>query len=137
MSKVIPQISKYMTAMPHTIGVEQSLKVAKDLMQKHGIRHLPVKSGGKLVGLVTERDINLLASFAEVDFSHSTVKDAMSTDLFEVEPDTTVDLVAAEMAEKRIGSALIVQSNGTLVGIFTAIDALQCLAHEFAGRLKK
>jgi CBS domain-containing protein len=41
------------------------------------------------------------------------------------------------MAETKIGSALIVQDNGTLVGIFTYIDALRVLSEIFATRLKK
>lgn len=39
-----------MTASPHTIGREQALTVAWDLMRKFNIRHLPVLDGGKLIG---------------------------------------------------------------------------------------
>src|SRR5437879_4833811 len=50
-------IRDYMTPAPHTIGVEQPLAVAAALMQAHHIRHLPVLHGGKLVGILSERDV--------------------------------------------------------------------------------
>ena len=49
--KQIPKIDKYMTPMPHTIGYDIPLKTALEMMRNHGIRHLPVQKGGKLVGV--------------------------------------------------------------------------------------
>ena len=136
MSKAIPPVSKYMTAMPHTIEPNQTLADAQRRLREYGVRHLPVRSGGEVVGLLSERDINLLATFSGIDTTKSTVKDAMTTNVFKVEPETTVDQVAMAMAEKKYGSALVVQGNGTLVGIFTVVDGLRALGELFATRLK-
>ena len=76
MSKVIPQISKYMTVMPHTIGFDQSVDKALGIMKEFKIRHLPVLKGGNLVGIISERDIQLLMSFPDVDKNKCTVEDA-------------------------------------------------------------
>ena len=49
MSKSVPQIQKYMTPMPHTIGADQSLTAARKSLKSHGVRHLPVLAGGRIV----------------------------------------------------------------------------------------
>ena len=46
-----------MTETPHSIGKDQPLAVAHRLMKEHDLRHLPVLEQGKLVGLVSERDV--------------------------------------------------------------------------------
>ena len=50
--KSIPTIQRYMTTSPQTIGAEQSLKKAHEIMREHGIRHLPVMHGNRLVGVI-------------------------------------------------------------------------------------
>ncbi len=137
MSKNVPPISKYMTPMPYTIDVQDNLTKASDLMKQYKIRHLPVTSGNKTIGLLSFQDVNLLASFSSVDLTSTRVESAMTRNPYCVTPDTALDLVASHMAEQRIGSALIIQENGTLVGIFTDTDALRALAEVFQTRLKK
>ena len=137
MTKAIPTVAKYMTLLPHTIGPQLSLSLARKRFDEHKIRHLPVLSGGKIVGLLSERDMNLLATFKGVDMEASKVSDAMVSDPYVVTPDAPLTTVVAEMAERKLGSAIVVETNGTLVGIFTYIDALRTLAEVFDHRLKK
>ena len=124
-----------MTASPHTIGVEQTLSRASDLMRQHGIRHLPVLKGGELVGMLTERDVAVISAFKDVDPKKVLVEDAMSGMPYTVGPDALISEVAAEMAEKRYGSAIVVQ-NHKVVGVFTSVDACRVLAEVFTTRLK-
>ena len=56
-----------MSAGPHTIGREQSLAAAKQLMHKSHVRHLPVLHGGKLVGVLSERDLDVIGDAARVE----------------------------------------------------------------------
>lgn len=135
MSKPIPQVQKYMTPSPITIGVEQTIAHARDVMREHHIRHLPVLHGGRIVGLLSERDVALVESLAGVDPKAVTVEDAMTQAPYTTEPDTTIDRVAAEMAEHKYGAAVIVQNN-KVVGVFTTVDACRTLAEVFDGRLK-
>lgn len=137
MSKIVPTVSKYMTPMPYTIESEDSLAKASDLMKEYKIRHLPVRSGSKTIGLLSFQDVNLLSSFSSVDLYHTKVESAMARNPYCVSPETPLDLVASHMAEQRIGSALVIQENGTLVGIFTDTDALRALAEVFQTRLRK
>src|SRR5690348_14115523 len=66
MSKPIPTIQKYMTTAPHSIGVDQTLAQAHIFLKKHEIRHLPVLSGGALVGMLTDRDLSLIETLQGV-----------------------------------------------------------------------
>jgi acetoin utilization protein AcuB len=120
-------IQRYMTRSPHTIGQEQTLEVAHNVMRQHGVRHLPVLEGGKLVGLLSQRDLHLVETLRDVNPATTTVDEAMTTDVYITGPDATLDEVASQMAEHKYGSAVIVE-RGKVVGMFTTVDALSVLA---------
>ncbi|MFO0676308.1 MAG: CBS domain-containing protein [Polyangiaceae bacterium] len=134
MSKPIPTIQKFMTTTPHSIGIDQTLAHAKDVLANNHIRHLPVLEGGKLVGLLSSRDVSLIESLEGVDATKVTVEDAMSWDVYTVSPDSPLDEVAREMAEKKFGSAVVMQ-NQKVVGMFTTVDACRSLAELLHSRL--
>ena len=136
MSKPIPAIQKYMTTTPHTIGSDQTIAKASALMSEHRIRHLPVLHGGQLLGVLSDRDIKLIESFPGVDASKLKVEEAMTEQPYTVTPDMPLDEVVSTMAEKKYGSAVIVQ-NHKVVGIFTTVDACQALAELLNTRLAK
>jgi acetoin utilization protein AcuB len=136
MGKSIPPVSKFMTTMPHSVGVDQPLAKAQQLMREHHIRHLPVLRGGQLEGVVTDRDIALIGALKDINLQTARVEDAMTTEVYAVAPDAPLDRVAAEMAEHKYGSAVVVQ-NGHVVGIFTMVDACSALAELLKSRLGK
>jgi CBS domain-containing protein len=53
----IPSIGSVMTPFPYVVQVDDSLLVARTLMVEHSIRHLPVKDGDTLAGVLTDRDL--------------------------------------------------------------------------------
>ena len=124
--KQMPMIQKVMTPMPHTIGRDIPLKKAVALMREHGIRHLPVQEAGKLIGVLTDRDAKLAASFAGA--AELTTEEVMTPDPYIVRPEAPLDAVVSEMAEHKYGCAIIEQGNGKVVGIFTAVDGLRSLS---------
>lgn len=134
MTKAIPTIQKFMSTAPHSIGREQTLAQAHTMLRTNHIRHLPVLEGGRLVGMLTERDLALVETLKDVDPKKVTVEDAMSTEVYTVSPDARVDEVVGEMAEKKYGSAVVMQ-NHKVVGIFTTVDACRTLAELLATRL--
>jgi len=134
MSKAIPSVQKYMTANPHTIGEDQPMTVAHRLMREHKIRHLPVLRGAKIVGLVSDRDLNMVESLKDVDPRQVLVGEAMSQDPYQVSPDTALDEVVSTMAKGKLGSALVTQ-NGKVVGIFTTVDACRAFSDLLHTRL--
>lgn len=133
--KAIPSIQRYMTTSPHTIGAEQSLKKAHDLMREHGIRHLPVMHGNQLVGIISDRDVAIITSLDDVNPDLITVEDAMTSDVLTVSPDAGLDEVATLMAERKAGSVIVAQ-NHKVVGIFTTVDGMTALADLLHTRLK-
>lgn len=124
-----------MTTTPHTVGSDQTLQHAHVLMNEHNIRHLPVLRGGQVVGMLSERDLALIEVFKDVDPRALTIDEAMSTGVYQVVPDAPLDVVAAEMASKKYGSAVVVQ-NRKVVGILTTVDVCSALADLLHGRLK-
>jgi acetoin utilization protein AcuB len=115
-----------MSAAPHTIGAQQSLSAASRMMNQHKIRHLPVLDGGRLAGLLSQRDLELVQSLGGVDPDQVCVDEAMSPEPFTVEPDAPLEWVAATMADNKFGSAVVVEAD-RVVGVFTTIDALRAL----------
>jgi acetoin utilization protein AcuB len=133
--KAIPTVQKFMTVLPRSIGFDQSLSQASEMMRSLQIRHLPVLNGGKLVGILTDRDINLVSTFKDVDPSKTKVEEAYTPDPYFTKPSAPLSDVVSEMAEKKYGCALVVD-NEKLVGIFTEIDAYKALTELLETRLK-
>lgn len=120
-------VDQHMTVSPFVIGVADTLADARRLMRERGIRHLPVLDGGRLVGVLSQRDLHLVESLAGVDPATDTVREAMSGDPYAVPVGAPLEEVAATMAERRLGSAIVVD-RGAVVGVFTTVDALRALA---------
>ena len=123
--KQMPLIQKYMTPMPHTIGLKIPLNTALSMMREYRIRHLPVQEGGKLMGVITDRDVKLASAFG--DPQKLLVDDVMTPEPYMIHPEAPLNQVVSEMAEQKFGCAIIQQANGKVVGIFTAVDALRVL----------
>ena len=119
-------IRQFMSSAPQTIGHEQTLERAHEVMRNEKIRHLPVLEGGKLVGLLSQRDLHLIETLSDVDPKDTTVAEAMSQDVYCVSPDAPLVEVAREMAEHKYGSAVVVEGP-KVVGVFTTTDALRAL----------
>jgi acetoin utilization protein AcuB len=116
-------IKDFMTTAVHSVHLETSLEDAHRAMRDRGVRHLPVLDGDKLVGIVSERELELLRSFPMIDMSVASVSDAMPDQTYVVGPDTPLREVVRTMAEKKYGSALVVEDQ-RVRGIFTTVDAL-------------
>jgi acetoin utilization protein AcuB len=119
-------VERFMTHCPHTIGEDEPLAAAHELMRTHGIRHLPVLRGGQLVGVISQRDLHFFETLRDVDPEVILVAEAMSTDTYAIGPRSTVRKISAEMADHRYGSAVVVDK-GQVVGIFTTVDGMRAL----------
>ena len=127
MSKSEPTVQKFMTCQPHSIGAWETLAAARTVMSTHQIRHLPVLEGGRVIGILSDRDIKMVTGLEGVDITKAVVRDACHEHPYEVSPEAPLSEVALEMANKRYGSAIVMQ-NGKVVGIFTTVDACRALA---------
>jgi acetoin utilization protein AcuB len=116
----------YMTVMPHSINSDQTIDTANNLMKEHQIRHLPVLVSGQISGIVSDRDLKLAMSIRGVETTKTKVEEVATSDVFFVKPEAKLDDVVKTMADKKIGSVLVVDHH-RLVGIFTTTDALKAL----------
>ena len=124
-----PQILAYMTPFPYSIDVDAPLAEAHVFLRERQIRHLPVTRDGLLAGVLTDRDIKLalgpdLGSPPERELK---VRDVFQPECYVVDAAERLEDVAATMAERHVGSALVTRG-GKLVGIFTTTDACRALA---------
>lgn len=120
-------VSKFMTKSPRTVTPETALSDARDIMAEDQIRHLPVVKGGRVVGIVSARDVLVVEDLRVFASFDTTVAAAMAAEPISVPPDTAVGHVVKTMAKAAIGAVLVVEDDH-LVGIFTDVDAVKLLA---------
>jgi acetoin utilization protein AcuB len=124
---LMPTLARYMTRKPWTIERTAMMAEAHRLMREHGVRHLPVMEGERVVGIVSMRDLHLLETLPGVTPEEVPVEDAMSPEVFVASENDELADIVDRMAEARLGSA-IVMDRGSVVGIFTTVDALRAFA---------
>ncbi len=131
------QASNTMTRQVITVPPELTLDVAHRVMESHHIRHLVVMQHGKLVGILSDRDV-LLAATADarggVAVPRSPIGAAMTTEPLTCEPDTTVATLARLMTERKIDAVPVIGSAGRLVGLVTSTDLLLLLIGQDSAR---
>jgi acetoin utilization protein AcuB len=125
----LPQVLTFMTPFPFSIEIDAPLAEARAFLRDRHIHHLPVTRDGELAGILTDRDIKL-ALGPDLDSPPErelTVRDVYQPDSYVIEAGALLQDVAAAMAERHVGSALVTRG-GKLVGIFTTTDACRALA---------
>ena len=127
------QVRDLMSAPPRTITSQDSLQSAMELLHKHNIRELPVVEHGRLIGIVTDRDLREIAPSYPIFRDQQeirrylqtlTVASAMTVDPVVVSPDTPLVEAARLLHSYRIGSLPVVERE-KLVGIISVSDVLK------------
>ena len=113
-------VGNRMIKEPITVEPEDLLIRAAHKMQAGGFRRVPVVREGKLVGIVSDRDLREHRGHLE----HTKINAAMSENPLTVTPATTLEEAAQIMLERQIGGLPVV-ADGRLVGIITASDILK------------
>ena len=129
-----------MTADVITASPNTTLAEALTLTRSHRIRHLPIVQDGRLVGVVTDRDLRLAMPpiWAEQQdelrraLREKTVGEVMVTSIITTDPDTPIEQAAKLLYEHRIG-CLPVMKDQTLLGILTETDVLRSFVELFGG----
>ncbi len=135
------QVSDIMTREPVWVTPDCSLDDALQLLDDQGFRHLPVREAGKLVGLLSDRDLlaatGWLSSRVHAcrgpgmrEQVPARVEEIMSRDVFTTHPSAPLRAAGAELLSRRI-SCLPVVEDGELVGIVTEADLLGLYVRAF------
>ncbi len=119
-----------MTAQPYTLGPDDSLAKARELMAEHHIRHIPVVSGDNcLVGVVTQRDVLAAAdssilpdqSAHEAEQQYVALSAVMTSPVQTVDENASLRGTALHMQKNKLGCLPVVRDD-QLVGIITDSD---------------
>lgn len=120
----VRQVREVMTGRPVTIGHDDDLSHAREVMLKFGVRHLPVIRGEKVEGMISDRDILGAASVSGFRAARTMrVEDAMHREVPVLTPFDPIEDVAAKMVALRIDGMPVVE-RGKLVGVVTTTDLL-------------
>jgi CBS domain-containing membrane protein len=126
-------VREIMTGSPVTLKPEDTLDLANNVISLGRIRHIPVVEDGRLIGLLSERDLMGAATTEIFGLKQKRksallktvlIKDVMKKRVISVKPDTPIKDAAHLMADKKIGCVPVVES-GTLVGLLTTTDILR------------
>jgi len=132
------QLKDIITNPVETIGPEATLADAAKIMLARDLGWLPVAEDGKVVGIITDRDITIRGVAAGLDAKKTTVGQAMTREVFSCPVDGTVEDACTLMEEEQVRRLVIVGEDDELVGIVSLADiAAQTRGAQSAEVLKK
>ena len=118
-----------------TMAADEHLRIASDLMNLTRVRHMPVVSGERLVGILSQRDLFRAALSSVLHFRAAAerewlekirVAEVMTTDVVTAGPEWSVGQAIEVMLDRRIGCLPVVEGN-RLVGLLSETDCIQLL----------
>lgn len=133
-------VRDWMTPDPHVVPPATAVLEAMQLLRERGFRRLPVVRDGRLVGIVTDRDLKEATpskatslSIYELNYllARLTLADVMRSPVITIAPDETIEQAALTMESHRV-SGLPVTERGAVVGILTIGDLLRAFV-DFLG----
>lgn len=116
------EVTDWMTPSAVCIAPNDTLAKAKELMDTGRFRRLPVVENGKLVGIITERDLRQHWSCLD----STKVGEGMTCDPITIDPQVSAEDVARLLLRHKIGGTPVVE-NGQLIGIVSPSDLLRAL----------
>jgi acetoin utilization protein AcuB len=109
-----------MTAAVATVQPDDDVAAVREVLRRRRVRQLPVIAAGRVIGIITDRDVRAVVDPA------TTVDAVMTPTPATVGPDTPVEVAAAVLRQRKIGALPVVDEH-TLVGIVSESDLLGAL----------
>lgn len=139
------KVRELMTTEVVTTDMDQTLKTAQRIFNQRKFHHLIVVEQGKVVGVISDRDLlKHLSPFVGVRFSErpqdaatlsKRIHQMMSRQLVSIGPDATVAEAARTMNHRRVSCLPVIDDAGQLVGIITTRDLVRWIVKEQLGTL--
>ena len=131
-------VYKHMTAPPVTVPPRTDVAAASEIMRQHHFRRLPVVDNGRLVGIVTDRDLREVSaspatslSIFELNYllSKMQIKDLMRTRVVTIAAAAAIEEAALLMYEHKIGGLVVVDAAQQVVGVITESDVFKAFVN--------
>ena len=117
-------VRDYMSGTLITVSPETYVKSAFESLKKYKIRQFPVVSNGKLVGIVTDRDLRVAFTRPE-----SKVEDIMASDPLTIADEMALEKAALLLRENKVNALPVVSKENEVLGIITVTYVLDALIH--------
>ncbi|MDA8217293.1 MAG: CBS domain-containing protein [Dehalococcoidales bacterium] len=114
-------VKEIMTKECYTVNPDTSLLQAAQLMRRHNVGALPVMQDGRLLGIITDRDIAIEAVAAGCDPRRGLVRDFMTAEPVTISPETSLEEAAHVMAQEQV-RRLPITRNGQFLGLVSLGD---------------
>ena len=129
-------LKEIMTKDPVTLNIDESFCRVAQIFQEKDIRHLPiVNSQGLILGIISQRDLNRIASpkkgpngeylYDPAELTKYILKQHVIQKVFSLSPEDTLEKAVEIMAEKKLGCMPITDPDGKVIGIVTVTDLLR------------
>lgn len=129
-------LQEVMTKDPVTLNIDEPFYRVAEIFQKKDIRHLPiVNSQGVILGILSQRDLNRIASpkrdangnyvYDLEELTKYILKQHIIQKVYSLAPEDTLEKAVAIMTEKKLGCVPVTDPDGRVVGILTVTDVLK------------
>jgi CBS domain-containing protein len=115
-------IREVMTSDPSTIETDGFVVEAAKIMKAEDAGVVPVTENGRLIGMVTDRDIAIRVVAEGKDPQSTSVREVASTDLVTIDPEQNLDEALRLMAQHKVRRLPVVEEDGRLVGVVAQAD---------------
>lgn len=128
-------VAQRMSANPITITSNTALTDAMQIMREHKFRRMPVVDNGKLVGIITDRDLREASpstatslSIFELNYllAKMQVKEIMQRKVITINAYAVIEEAALLMYNYKIGGLVVVDNDGKVIGMITETDIFKC-----------
>lgn len=126
-NKIEVKVEEYTTPNPVVAQEDMTTDDLQALMDNNNVRHLPISRAGKIVGIISDRDLRIARGLSKNEKNMVRASDIMAPEPVSVNTGDMLDEVAYTMAKNKIGSVIVLDENQELFGIFTVTDALNAL----------
>lgn len=129
------QVNEVMHKGAMSVPPDAPIRILAKEMRDADIGALPVKADGKIVGIVTDRDITCRTLGSGRNPEHLVAKDVMSDHVVSCTPDDDIETVVKTMESKRIRRMPVIDKRGSLVGMLSLGDISHKISKESSGEV--
>ncbi len=126
MVKKVKRSENWIIRKPHTVSPDIRAREAKRIMKEKDISGLPVIENGKLIGLVTKRDLRFETEL------HKKVREVMTSELITADPDTEISEAKSILNKNKIEKLPLIDEDDKLKGLITVRDIEKKKQHPHA-----